>query len=92
MTSYVTGGAIRALREKKGCTQRELAGAIGVTDKAVSKWETGKGLPDITLVEPLTHSLGVSVAELCRATAPSTPTARPTCCAGSSTRAPCAAT
>lgn len=41
MTSYVTGGAIRALREKKGCTQRELAGEIGVTDKAVSKWETG---------------------------------------------------
>ena len=76
MTSYVTGGAIRALREKKGCTQ----------------WETGKGLPDITLVEPLTHSLGVSVAELCRANAPSTPTARPTCCAGSSTRAPRAAT
>ncbi|WP_080802809.1 helix-turn-helix domain-containing protein [Arabiibacter massiliensis] len=64
MTSYVTGGAIRALREKKGCTQRELAEEIGVTDKAVSKWETGKGLPDIALVEPLARSLGVSVAEL----------------------------
>ena len=92
MDARNTGTLIRALREERGLTQRQLADALGVTDKAVSKWETGKGLPDITLVEPLTHSLGVSVAELCRATAPSTPTARPTCCAGSSTRAPCAAT
>ena len=64
MATYITGTTIRALREKKGCTQRDLAQQIGVTDKAVSKWETGKGLPDITLVEPLSAALGVSVAEL----------------------------
>ena len=64
MTSYVTGGAIRALREKKGCTQRELAGEIGVTDKAVSRWETGKGLPDTAVLKELSEALGVSVGEL----------------------------
>jgi len=55
---------IRRLREKKGITQAELADWIGVTDKAVSKWETAKGLPDIALIEPLAAALGVSVAEL----------------------------
>lgn len=45
MATYLTGNTIRTLREKKGCTQRELAATLGVTDKAVSKWETGKGLP-----------------------------------------------
>ena len=64
MATYLTGNTIRTLREKKGCTQRELAATVGVTDKAVSKWETGKGLPDITLIEPLAKALGVSVAEL----------------------------
>ena len=55
---------VRSLREKKGMTQAELAEKIGVTDKAVSKWETKKGLPDITLIEPLAAALGVSIAEL----------------------------
>lgn len=64
MTSYVTCSAIRSLREGAGLTQRQLAERIGVTDKAVSKWETGRGLPDVTLVEPLARALGVSVAEL----------------------------
>ncbi|RNL45067.1 helix-turn-helix domain-containing protein [Paraeggerthella hongkongensis] len=64
MSTYITGDTIRKLRERKGCTQRELANRLGVTDKAVSKWETGKGLPDITLVEPLSAALDVSVAEL----------------------------
>lgn len=64
MSTYITGDTIRKLRERKGCTQRELASRLGVTDKAVSKWETGKGLPDITLVEPLSAVLDVSVAEL----------------------------
>ena len=57
-------GVIRRLREKKGLTQAELAEEICVTDKAVSKWETGKGLPDIALIEPLAAALGVSVTEL----------------------------
>lgn len=64
MNAYVTGGTIRALREKQGCTQRQLAEKLMVSDKAVSKWELGKGLPDITLLEPLAGALGVSVAEL----------------------------
>lgn len=64
MTNYITGDTIRALREQKYYTQRELAERIGVTDKAVSKWETGRGLPDITLIEPLAQTLGISVAEL----------------------------
>ena len=64
MDHYITGATIRRLREGKGITQAQLADIIGVTAKAVSKWETAKGLPDITLIEPLAHALGVSVAEL----------------------------
>ncbi len=64
MNSYVTGSAIRELREKKNMKQRELAGALCVSDKTVSKWETGRGLPDVTLLEPLAAALGVSLAEL----------------------------
>ena len=64
MDSYVTGGTIKALREKNKMTQRALAERIGVSDKTVSKWETGRGLPDLSLLEPLGAALGVSVAEL----------------------------
>ena len=64
MASYLTAEAIKTLRERRGFTQRELAEVLGVTDKAVSKWESGRGLPDISLVEPLSAALGVSVAEL----------------------------
>ena len=64
MDTYITGTAIRTLREKKGLSQQQLAERIGVSSKAVSKWETAKGLPDITLIEPLAKELGVSVLEL----------------------------
>ena len=64
MTNYVTGATIRALREKRGCTQKQLADALAVSDKTVSKWETGRGLPDITMLEPLARTLGVSITEL----------------------------
>lgn len=64
MNHYVTASAIKTLREKKGLTQNQLAGMLNVSDKAVSKWETAKGLPDITLIEPLAAALGVSVPEL----------------------------
>lgn len=64
MDRYVTGDVIRALREKKGLTQEELAQRIFVSGKAVSKWETGKGYPDISLLEPLAAALGISVIEL----------------------------
>jgi len=64
MNNYVTGSAIRLLREKMGYTQKQLAERLMVSDKAVSKWESGRGLPDISLIEPLAKTLGVSVAEL----------------------------
>lgn len=64
MNPYVTAAAIKTLREQKGMTQAELAELIGVTDKAVSKWETAKGLPDISLLEPLAAALGASLPEL----------------------------
>lgn len=64
MDNYITGAAIKSLREALGMTQSTLAERIGVSDKAVSKWETGRGLPDITLIEPLARALHVSVPEL----------------------------
>lgn len=64
MNTYVTGAAIKRMRENKGITQSQLADLIGVSDKAVSKWETAKGLPDISLIEPLAKALGISVTEL----------------------------
>ncbi len=64
MDHYVTGAAIRALREKQGMTQAELAEKLCVSDKAVSKWETGRGFPDVSLLEPLGKALHISVPEL----------------------------
>ena len=64
MDTYVTGQTIKNLREKKGLTQAELADKIGVSGKAISKWETAKGLPDINLIESLANALSVSVMEL----------------------------
>ena len=64
MNTYVTGAVIKLLRENKNLTQSQLAKMIGVSSKAVSKWETGKGLPDISLIEPLSCALSVSVMEL----------------------------
>lgn len=64
MNNYITGKIIKELREKKKLTQLELANIIEVSDKTISKWETGKGLPDISLIEPLSRVLGVSIIEL----------------------------
>ena len=64
MNLYVTGNTIKQLREQKKMTQAELADKIDVSSKTVSKWETAKGLPDISLLEPLSAALGVSVMEL----------------------------
>lgn len=64
MNQYVTGAVIKDLREKKKMTQRELAERLAVSDKTVSKWETGKGYPDITLLEPIAKAFGISVTEL----------------------------
>ena len=64
MNNYITGKIIKELREKKNMTQLELANVINVSDKTISKWETGKGLPDITIIEPLARALNVSIIEL----------------------------
>ena len=64
MNTYVTGTTIRNLREASGFTQAELAQKIGVSSKTISKWETAKGLPDISLLQPLAQELGISVIEL----------------------------
>ena len=64
MDCYVTGATIKALREKQNLTQGQLAEKIGVSSKAVSKWETAKGLPDVSLLKPLAEALVISVIEL----------------------------
>ena len=64
MNQYVTGAVIRELREKSRMTQARLAEKLGVSDKTVSKWETAKGYPDITLLEPIAEAFRISVTEL----------------------------
>ena len=64
MDNYVTGAVIKRLRESKKMTQEELAQKIFVTSKAVSKWETGRGFPDVSFLEPLAKALDISVIEL----------------------------
>ena len=64
MDQYITGSVIKELRERKNLTQSALAEKLGVSDKTISKWETGRGYPDISLLEPLAVVFGVSVAEL----------------------------
>ena len=64
MNQYVTGAIIKELREKNNLTQAELADRLCISDKTVSKWETAKGYPDISLLEPLAKNLGVSITEL----------------------------
>lgn len=64
MDKNATGRFIAELRKQKGFTQKELAEKLMVTDKAISRWETGKGLPDTSLLKPLGDVLGVSVTEL----------------------------
>lgn len=61
-----TGEFIAGRRRALGLTQRELAAGLSVSDKAVSKWETGQSMPDVGLLVPLAEALGVSVTELLR--------------------------
>ena len=64
MTSKECGNFISELRKEKKLTQKELAEKINVTDKAVSRWETGKGYPDVTSLVSLSDYFGVSANEL----------------------------
>ena len=58
------GKFIAALRKEQSITQKELAQRLGVSDKTVSKWETGRGLPEISIMQSLCKILGVSINEL----------------------------
>lgn len=64
MDNIQFGAFVAQLRKEQNLTQKELADRLHVTDKAVSKWETGKGFPDVKLLEPLAQELGVSLVEL----------------------------
>lgn len=64
MNQYVTGTVIKELREKCKLTQAELATKLNVSDKTISKWETAKGYPDISLLEPIAKIFGISITEL----------------------------
>lgn len=64
MNQYVTGAVIKKLREKNNLTQVELAEKLCVSDKTISKWETAKGYPDISLLEPMAKEFGISITEL----------------------------
>lgn len=59
-----TGALIAELCRQKNLTQRELAAQLGVTDKAISRWETGKGFPDVSILDRLANTLGVTVTEI----------------------------
>ena len=64
MDQKKTGEFIQQLRKAQGLTQKELADKLGISDKTVSKWETGNGLPDIASLSPLCKALGINVNEL----------------------------
>lgn len=63
-TGASIGKIIRDARLKKGYTQKEIADRLGVTDKAVSKWECGRSFPDITMIASISRELDVSVSQL----------------------------
>ena len=64
MDAKATGGLIARRRKERNWSQGDLAERLHVTDKAVSRWETGRGLPSLDLLEPLAEALGLTVSEL----------------------------
>ena len=64
MNQELTGKFISQLRKEKNLTQKELADRLGISDKTVSKWETGNGMPDVSLLQPLCKELSVNLNEL----------------------------
>ena len=64
MNQIQIGRFIAASRKAQGLTQRQLADKLGISDKTVSKWECGKGLPEVSLMLPLCASLGITVNDL----------------------------
>ena len=74
MDAVQFGLFVASLRKEKGLTQKELADRLHVTDKAVSKWETGKGFPDLKLLPDLARELDVSLVELIQGERTASPT------------------
>lgn len=64
MDAQEIGTMIQRLREQQNLTQKALAERLAVSDKTISKWETGRGLPDMSLFQPLAEALQVSISEL----------------------------
>ena len=58
------GAFISELRKEKNMTQKELAQKLGITDRAISKWENGRGMPEVSLMKPLCEALDISINEL----------------------------
>ena len=73
MNAKTFGAFLARMRKERGMTQTELAEQLHVTDKAVSRWERGVGLPDINLLEPLAQALGISLANLMHCHDPENP-------------------
>lgn len=63
MDQMKIGNFLQSIRKEKGFTQKSLADNLGVSDRAVSKWETGNGMPDISLLQPLCNTLEISINE-----------------------------
>ena len=64
MEQIKIGKFLKAIRMEKNLTQRQVAESLGVSEKTVSKWETGNGLPEVSLMKPLCDQLGISLNEL----------------------------
>ena len=64
MDQVKIGKFIQELRKEKELTQQELANLLNITDRAISKWENGRGLPDLSLIKPLCEALDISINEL----------------------------
>lgn len=62
--NYITGSTLKELREKKKMTQNDLAECLSVSNKAISKWENGRGMPDISILPDLARELEISIPEL----------------------------
>ncbi len=64
MNQIETGKFIASIRREKKLTQRQLAESLNISDKTISKWECGKGFPEVSLIQPLCESLEISINEL----------------------------
>lgn len=64
MDNKKVGGLIRQLRKEKGWTQKEMAKNMNISDKTVSKWESGKGCPDVSLLTKLSEIFCVEMSKL----------------------------